>query len=80
MDEFCLVDVSLFDFSHIALGPPHIPLGPSHIPRGVAEWNMRCGHEWMSFVEWMEPSLILFIYHVELSSASGISELYHDAK
>ena len=50
-----------------------------HIPRGVAEWNMRCCHEWMSFVEWMEPSLILFIYHVELSSASGISELYHEA-
>ena len=49
-------------------------------PRGVAEWNMSCCHEWMSFVEWMEPSLILFIYHVELSLASGISELYHDAK
>jgi len=37
-------------------------------------------HEWMSFVEWMEPSLILVICHVELSLASGISELYHDAK
>ena len=34
----------------------------------------------MSFVEWMEPSLILFKYHVELSTASGISELYHNEK
>ena len=34
----------------------------------------------MRFVEWMEPSLILYIYHVELSTASGISELYHDEK
>ena len=58
----------------------HPRVAAPHIPRGVAEWNMSCCHEWMSFVEWMEPSLILFIYHVELSSASGISELYHDAK
>ena len=36
VDEFCLVDVASFDFSHIPLGPPHIPLGPSHIgPRGI---------------------------------------------
>ena len=38
VDEFCLVDVASFDFSHIPLGPPHIPLGPSHIP--LVEYGM----------------------------------------
>ena len=77
---------------HIPRGPSHIPrgadewnMGWSELNMGWSEWNMRKIkrgdiHEWMSFVEWMEPSLILVICHVELSLASGISELYHDAK
>ena len=40
MDEFCLMDVASFDFSHIPLGPPHIPLGPSHIPLVLVEYGV----------------------------------------
>ena len=52
----------------------HPRVAAPHIPRGVVEWNISCCHKWMKL------SLILFIYHVELSMASGISELYHDEK